>query len=163
MSENKRVAIYLRFELMPDEQATSFMLYCDYYKSVIKEHEGWQLTEFYVDEGPAKNQEEFKRLLHDCKSGKIDLVYARSTARFGKNVIDAIQTAQDLSHLEPPVGVFFEQENLDSLDKDSYFMLSVWLLFGLAERQHRSEIQKRARQRKLDSLSRTKEEGVGND
>jgi len=162
MSEKKRVAVYLRFKEAPEEQATSFMWYYDYYEAIIKEHD-WQLVEFYVDEGPAKTQVEFKRLLHDCKSGKIDLVYARSTARFGRNVIDAVQTAQDLSHLNPPVGVFFEQENLDSLDKDSYFMLSVWLLFGLAERQHRSEIQKRARQRKLDSLSHTKEEGAGND
>lgn len=162
MSEKKRVAVYLRFKETLDDQATSHMWYYDCYKAIIKEHEGWQLAGFYVDEGSVKNQEDFKRLLEDCKSGKIDLIYARSVARFGRNNIDAVQTAQYLSHLKPPVGVFFEQENLNSLDDNSYFMLSVLLLVGLAERQQRSEIQKRARQRKLDALNHAKEDDTDN-
>jgi len=64
--------------------------------------------------------------------------------------------------MKPPVGVFFEQENLNSLDDNSYFMLSVLLLVGLAERQHRSDIQKRARQRKLEALKHTKEDDTDN-
>jgi len=156
MSEKKRVAVYLRLKEMLDDQATSHMWYYDCYKAIMKEHVGWQLAGFYVDEGSVKNQEEFRRLLEDCKNDKIDLVYARSVARFGRNSIDAVQTAQYLSHLKPPVGVFFEKENLNSLDDGSYFMLSVLLLVGLAERQHRSDVQKRARQRKLDALNHTK-------
>jgi hypothetical protein len=91
------------------------------------------------------------------------MIIARSVSQFGRNQMEAIEMAQYLSHLEPPVGVFFEQECLDSLDKDSPIILSLLLLMGMEERRHRSEIQKRARQKKLDNLGGTKEGGAGND
>ena len=134
MSEKKRVAVYLRYEEEFVDEAASCMLQGKYYKAVADQHENWLLTEIYVDEGSVKNQVEFKRLINNCRAGKIDMIIARSVSRFGRNQVEAIETAQYLIHPKPPaVGVFFEKENLDSLDKDSTIMLSIFLLMGLED------------------------------
>jgi len=162
MSMKKRVAVYLRHK-EPIEDISYHVLQDEHYQALVGAHENYQLTEICVDEGPVKNQTEFKRLIDNCRAGNIDMIIARSVSQFGRNQIGAIEMAQYLSHLEPPVGVFFEQECLDSLHKDSTIILSLLLLMGMEERRIRSEIQKRAWQRKLDSLSHTKEEGADND
>jgi DNA invertase Pin-like site-specific DNA recombinase len=151
MSEKKRVAVYRRYK-EPIDDTSYYTMWYEYYKPFIEKHENWQLTELYADEGSVKNQTEFKRLINDCRAGNIDMIIARSVSKFGRNLVEAIETAQYLSRLKPPVGVFFEQENLDSLDKDSTIMLSLFLLMGLEERRLRSEIQKRARQKKIEKL-----------
>ena len=155
---NKRVAIYLRHK-EPIEDISYHIVQGKHYQALVEAHENCQLTEIYIDKGSLKNQVEFKRLIGDCRAGKIDMIIARSVSQFGRNQIEAIEMAQYLSHLEPPVGVFFEQECLDSLDKDSTIILSLLLLIGMEERRIRSEIQKRARQRKLEALGHSKEEG----
>ena len=163
MSEKKRVAVYLRHKEKHMDETTSFMTQYEYYKAFAEQRGDWQLAEIYVDEGPAKKQPEFKRLLDDCKRGKIDLIYTKGIANFGRNLVDAIQSTQELSRMKPPIGVFFENECLDSLSKDSVLLLSILLAISFAERQRRSEIQKLAWQRKLDNLSGTKEDDAGDD
>jgi len=163
MSENKRVAVYLRFKEELDDQVVTYTWYYGNYEAVIEEHEGWQLAGFYVDEGSAKNLTEFKRLLDDCKASNIDMIIARSVSQFGRNIIDALQTAQDLSRLEPPIAVLFEQESFCSLSKESPLMLSFMMAIALAERQQRSEAQKHAWQRKLNSLRDAEEGKAGDD
>ena len=163
MSESNRVAVYLRHKEITDDAMALRMLHCEQYKALADQREGWQITEIYFDYGPAKNLTEFKRLLDDCKAGNIDMIIARSVSRFGRNIIDALQTAQDLSRLEPPIAVLFEQESFCSLSKESPLMLSFMMAIALAERQQRSESQKHAWQRKLNSLRDAEEGKAGDD
>ena len=127
MSKNKRVAVYLRFKEELDDQAVSYTWYYGNYEAVIEEHEGWQLAGFYVDEGSAKNQTEFKRLLDDCKAGnrndlfyhaqegKFDLLITSRLSDFDANLEVCTDTIWELLLARPPVGIYVESLNFCSL------------------------------------------------
>lgn len=54
-------------------------------------------------------------MIEDCKAGKIDLIVTKSVSRFARNVVDCIKYARDLRALSPPVGIYFETENINTL------------------------------------------------
>jgi len=116
----KQVAVYRRLkEQLPDETSVYSSIQA-YAKEVVAEHEDWELAGIYLDEGGVKAREGFERLLLDCKTGKIDVILAQSTSRFGRNAIEAVDTALTLSWQKPPVGVVFQDEKLDSLVPDEF-------------------------------------------
>ncbi len=63
-------------------------------------------------------------MIDDCRSGKIDIIVTKSVSRFARNIIDCIGYVRMLKALENPVGVFFETENIFTLDENSEMSLS---------------------------------------
>ena len=70
-------------------------------------------------------RKEFNRMIDDCRAGKIDLIITKSVSRFARNLVDAISIVRELSQLRPPVAVYFETENIFTLDKDKEVILSI--------------------------------------
>ena len=54
----------------------------------------------YADEGLSatsyNKRDNFKRMLEDCKLGKIDLIITKNVSRFSRNVVDCLGIARDL-------------------------------------------------------------------
>ena len=62
-------------------------------------------------------------MIEDCQAGKIDLIITKSVSRFARNILDCIGHVRELAKLKPPIGVFFETENLYTLDPNSENMI----------------------------------------
>jgi len=86
-----------------------------------------------------KHREDFKRMIADCEAGKIDLIVTKAVTRFARNVVDTITTVRMLKSLNPPVGVFFETERINTLDSTSETYLGLISLFAQGESESKSE------------------------
>lgn len=139
MSSHKlRVAAYCRVSTDKDEQLNSYTVQCEYYSKYIQDKPEWEFIGIYADEGitgtSARKRKEFQRLIIDALDDKIDLILVKSVSRFARNTVDSLHTVRDLR--EKGVKIFFEKENIDSLDPKCDMILSIYS--SLAEEESRS-------------------------
>lgn len=134
----KRVAAYARVSTDSDEQMRSVEAQKDYFEKLIREHPGWVLVDIYADEGISgtslMRREAFNRMVDDAVGGKIDLIITKSLSRFARNTVDALNVIRKLKGAG--VGVYFEKENIDTLDSKGEFLIT--LMSSLAEEESRS-------------------------
>ena len=122
----KRVAAYARVSSGKDAMLHSLSAQVSYYSDLIQNHSGWEYVGVYADDaltGTRDNRENFQRLLADCRTDKVDLVLTKSISRFARNTLDSIQYTRDL--LSAGVAVYFQNDNIKTLDEDSELRLSI--------------------------------------
>ena len=140
----KRVAAYARVSTVDVNQTTSYELQKNYYIDFIKNHEGWVYVDVYADEGISgtslNHREKFKEMIEDCKAGKIDLIVTKSVSRFARNTLDCLEYVRELKNLPHPVGIFFETENIYTLDSRSEMALSFIATMAQEESHIKSDI-----------------------
>lgn len=143
-NKEKRVAVYARVSTDDPRQTSSYELQKNHYEDVVNRKPGWKLIKIYADEGITgtwlKHREAFIEMIKDCEAGKIDLILTKSVARFARNVLDCIGYVRKLGAMNPPIGVFFEAENLYTLDKNSEMALSFIATLAQEESHNKSEI-----------------------
>jgi len=81
---------------------------------------------------------QIKKTLFDLQSGKIDLIVTKSVSRFARNVLDSLNYIFMLRKLDPPVGVYFETEKLNTLDRSSDMVITVLSLVAQSESEQKS-------------------------
>ena len=64
-------------------------------------------------------------MLEDAKAGKFDVIIVKNLSRLSRNLMDCMNIIYALRNLPNPVGIFFESENLYTLDKSADFTLQV--------------------------------------
>lgn len=140
----KRVAVYARVSTDDPRQTSSYELQKNHYEDVVSRHPNWQLVNIYADEGISgtslKHRDAFVQMIKDCEAGKIDIILTKSVSRFARNVIDCIGHVRALKALDPPVGVFFETENIYTLNANSEMSLSFISTLAQEESHNKSEI-----------------------
>ena len=62
-------------------------------------------------------------MVDDAEAGKFDLVITKEISRFARNTLDSIQYTRQL--LNAGVGVFFQNDNINTFDEDSELRLSI--------------------------------------
>ena len=70
-----------------------------------------------------KRRENFNRMIDDAEEGKFDLIITKEISRFARNTLDSIQFTRRL--LNAGVGVFFQNDNINTFDEDSELRLSI--------------------------------------
>jgi DNA invertase Pin-like site-specific DNA recombinase len=148
-----RVGPYVRVSTDKDEQAESYETQMKHYRKLLAEHEDWVLVDIYSDEKSGtstRRRDGFNRMNADVEAGKLDLIITKSVSRFARNLVDGIQTSRKFLKRTPPVGIFFEEENFNTLRPDSEFMLSVMLLMAQGESERKSSAVKKAFQWRCD-------------
>jgi len=137
-----RVAAYCRVSTYEDSQSGSFELQLQYYKELIEAKQEWELAGIYADEGVSgtsmKKRTEFLKMIEDCKGGKVDFIITKSVSRFTRNTRDCLDVVRQLKSLNPPVGVLFETENLNTLESKNEFTLGVMSLVAQGESEQKS-------------------------
>ncbi|MEY8574615.1 AAA family ATPase, partial [Oscillospiraceae bacterium 21-37] len=132
-----RVCAYCRVSTGNDEQLSSFELQQAHYKQLAKDKPNWDLKHIYADAGISgtslKNRDAFNAMIAACENGEYDLIVTKQVSRFARNLVDCISLIRKLKNLEPPVGVLFETDNLNTLDKDSEFILAFLASFAQEE------------------------------
>lgn len=133
-----RVAAYCRVSTELEEQQSSYKLQVEYYTSYIQSNLEWIFVGIYADEGitgtNTKKRDGFNKLIKDCLLGKIDMVITKSVSRFARNTLDCLATIRKLK--EKNIAVFFEKENINTLDGSGEMLLTI--LSSLAQEESRS-------------------------
>ncbi|MBV4420183.1 recombinase family protein [Clostridium tyrobutyricum] len=137
-----RVAAYCRVSTYEDAQAGSFELQVQYFKETIEKNPNYELVKIYADEGVSgtsmKKRVKFQEMIQDCRLGKIDLILTKSVSRFARNTRDCLEIIRELKALNPPVGVYFEAENLNTIESKNEFTLGVMSLVAQGESEQKS-------------------------
>ncbi len=128
-----RVTFYARVSSEKDEQLNSLDNQISYYRDFIKKNVNWEFVEGYIDEGlsgmSTKKRENFHKMVNDAKAGLFDLIITKEITRFARNTLDSIQYTRDL--LNSGVGVFFQNDNINTFDEDSELRLTI--MSGIAQ------------------------------
>ena len=77
-------------------------------------------------------------MIEACRAGTIDLIVVKEVSRFARNIIDCLNTVQELLTLDPPVGIFFENNNLNTLDTGNKVFLTIFAMFAELESELKS-------------------------
>ena len=113
-----RVTYYARVSSEKDEQLNSLGNQISYYEDFIKKNPNWTYIEGYIDEGlsaaTTKKRENFHRMVDDGKAGVFDFIITKEISRFARNTLDSISFTREL--LNAGVGVFFQNDNINTLD-----------------------------------------------
>ena len=140
----KRVAVYARVSTDDPNQTSSYELQKNYYEDLVNRHESWDLVDIYADEGISgtslQHRDNFIRMIGDCDKGDVDLIVTKSVSRFARNIIDCIGIVRRLKEANPPIGVFFETENIYTLNENSEMSLSFISTLAQEESHTKSEI-----------------------
>ena len=128
-----RVTFYARVSSESDEQLNSLGNQISYYENLIRKNAAWTFVSGYVDEGisaaTTKKRDNFHRMVEDAKAGLFDLVITKEITRFARNTLDSIQYTREL--LGAGVGVFFQNDNINTFDEDSELRLTI--MSGIAQ------------------------------
>lgn len=142
--EPKSVAVYARVSTKSTEQVSSIENQTRYYSEKIEKTPNWTMQEIYSDEGKSgtsmRKRTEFVRMLQDAKDKKMDLILCASVSRFARNVSDCMEQVRTLKTQNPnhPVGVYFETENIYTLDPNSHQALSMHAMLADWESANKS-------------------------
>lgn len=119
---DKVVAVYARVSTLSTDQTSSIENQTQYYKKKVAENPHWSLYKIYSDEGKSgtslRKRDAFNEMMEDARAKKINLILCASVSRFARNVADCMEMVHDLASQNPsdPVAVYFETENLYTLD-----------------------------------------------
>ena len=143
-TDDKVVAVYARVSTKSTDQTSSIENQQKYYTKKINENEHWEMQEIYSDEGKsgmeANHRHEFQRMISDASKGRMDLILCASVSRFARNISDCIRYITKLKTMNPhhPVGVYFETENIYTLDPNSEQILHFHALLADWESANKS-------------------------
>ena len=122
-----RVTFYARVSSESDEQLNSLGNQITYYEDLIKRNQNWTYVPGYIDEGlsgiSTKKRENFNRMIEDASEDLFDLIITKEISRFARNTLDSIRFTREL--LQCGVGVFFQNDNILTLEGDSELRLSI--------------------------------------
>lgn len=134
-----RVAIYCRVSTVHPEQELSLVNQVSHFKEMVHNHIDWELVDTYVDMKSGKSaagRPEFQRMLADCRARKIDRIETKSISRFGRNTTDTLAVINELR--SKGVTIHFENENIDTSETSSDFLISILEAYAQAESEARS-------------------------
>ena len=132
-----RVCYYARVSTDSDVQLNSLDNQLEYYENYIKSKPKWIFSGGYIEEGKTGVRVDvrpsFKKMIHDAKHNKFDLIITKEVSRFARDLEDSIHYIRELK--DSGVGVFFENQNLNTFDSNSELILNI--MFNLAQDESR--------------------------
>ena len=130
-----RVAAYCRVSTEEEEQQSSYEAQCSYYTDKIMTNPEWTMAGIFADEGitgtSTKKRDDFNRMIRKCRQKKIDLILTKSISRFARNTLDCLRYVRALKELG--IGVYFEKENINTLQMDTELILTFMGAFAQSE------------------------------
>lgn len=131
----KRVAAYCRVSTDSEEQLVSYANQKKVYTEMIASRKDWCFAGLFADEGKsgtrADKRPEFNKMINDCLAGKIDYIITKSVSRFARNTGDCLDYVRMLK--SKGIGVYFEEQQIDTLKTDSELYLVIYAGFAQSE------------------------------
>ncbi len=133
-----RVAAYCRVSTDDEDQINSYKTQVAYYTEHISSNPKWIFVGVYADEGVTgtlvEKRDNFKRMIKDCEKHKIDLILTKSISRFARNTVESLTYVRKLKAMN--IGVFFEEQNINSLTTDSEMFVGLYSVIAQAESEN---------------------------
>ena len=130
-----RVAAYCRVSTDEEDQLLSYEAQVKHYTAEIEKNPTWKNAGIFADEGitgvSTKKRERFNEMIDLCRAGKIDRIITKSTSRFARNTVDSLRYIRELKSLG--ISIYFEKENIDTMNMDSETIITVYSAFAQAE------------------------------
>ena len=122
-----RVTFYARVSTDFNVQLNSLDNQVSYFTELIEKNPNWEYVEGYIDEGLSgtsiAKREQFNEMIEDGKAGLFDLIITKEVSRFARNTLDSIKYTREL--LSNGVAVYFQNDNINTLDEDSELRLTI--------------------------------------
>ena len=138
---NLKVCFYARVSTDKDEQLHSLYNQISFFNDYISKVPNWIFIGSYIDEGisgtQVRKREEFLRMIEDAKKHKFDLILTKEISRFSRSTFDSIKYTQEL--LSNGVGVFFLNDNINTILPDSELRLTMMASIAQDEVRRLSE------------------------
>ena len=130
-----KVAAYARVSKDKTDLENSLENQMRYYTTIICEHSDWELAGIYADDGitgsSIKKRNQFQLMLNKAFAHEIDVIVVKSISRFARNIINLLETIQELR--DENVEVYFEKENISTFDTKSDNYLTIYGKFAEEE------------------------------
>ena len=140
-----KACAYCRVSTDSEMQQSSFELQKQHFENLASAHPNWNLQKIFADEGISgtsiKHRKEFNAMIDACIKGEFDLILTKSVSRFARNLVDCMKTVRMLRDQQPPIGVFFEMDNLFTLGENSELKLAILSTVAQGESEKKSEAQ----------------------
>ena len=121
------VVYYARVSTDKDDQLNSLENQSKYFEDYISKNTNWNFCGSFIDEGitgtQTKNRKNFLQMIDIASSGRIDLILTKEVSRFARNTVDSLTYTQYL--LKKGVIVYFLSDNINTLEEDSEFRLTM--------------------------------------
>lgn len=147
-----RVTFYARVSTTREEQENSIENQIAYFTDMIQRNQNWIYVDGYIDRvrgEAAENRASFMRMIEDGKAGAFDLILTKEVSRFARNTIDSLTYTRDL--LRAGVGVFFQNDNICTIDTDSELRLTIMSSIAADEVRKLSERVRWGHKRAIES------------
>ncbi len=147
-----RVTFYARVSTTREEQENSIENQIAFFTDMIQKNENWEYIEGYIDRvrgESAENRASFMRMIEDGKAGRFDLILTKEVSRFARNTVDSLTYTRDL--LRAGVGVFFQNDNICTIDTDSELRLTIMSSIAADEVRKLSERVKWGHKRAIEA------------
>ena len=147
-----RVTFYARVSTTREEQENSVENQIAFFTDMIQKNPNWTFVSGYVDRirgEAAENRVSFLCMIEDGKSGLFDLVLTKEVSRFARNTVDSLTYTREL--LRAGVGVFFQNDNICTIDTDSELRLTIMSSIAADEVRKLSERVRWRHRRSIES------------
>ncbi|MDO5392388.1 MAG: recombinase family protein [Eubacteriales bacterium] len=139
-NKKKQVCAYARVSTDSRRQEDSLENQVAAYERMITGNPEYEFVGVYADQGISgycESRPQFQKMLEDARAGNIDLIITKSISRFARNTVTVLKFARELKTLG--VGIFFEEQNINTLSGDGEMMLAVLASFAQEESRSMSE------------------------
>ena len=148
--QKKRVYAYARVST-DSRQEDSLENQMETYERLITGNSEYEFIGVFADQGISdycENRPQFQRMMEKARAGEIDLIITKSISRFARNTVTVLKFARELKELG--VGIFFEEQNINTLSGDGEMMLAVLASFAQEESRSMSENNKWSIRKKFE-------------
>ena len=138
--KKQRVCAYARVSTDSEKQEMSLENQIVTYQSMIESNPEYEFVGVYADQGISgfsERRPEFQKMMKEARAGKIDLIITKSISRFARNTVTVLKYVRELK--EYGVGIFFEEQNMNTLSAEGELMLTIYGAFAQAESSNMSQ------------------------
>ncbi|SHJ11161.1 MULTISPECIES: recombinase family protein [Sporomusaceae] len=146
-----KVCAYARVSSDSLKQEDSLENQTSTYERLISSNPDYEFAGVYADQGISgycENRPAFQSMLEKAKNHEIDLIITKSVSRFARNTVTVLKVARELKELG--IGIFFEEQNINTLSGDGEMMLAVLASFAQEESRSMSENNKWTMKKKFE-------------
>ena len=151
--ENKkiRVAVYCRVSTFGPAQLHSLDTQIEAYTRMIKNNKDWRFAGVFYDVESGlrrKGRTELDKMLKKAEKGKIDYIITKSISRISRDTLEVLKIIRNLR--ERGINMHFENENLDSININNEYEITLRGMLAQDESRNKSEDIQWGLQRKFE-------------
>lgn len=149
-TKKQRVCAYVRVSTTNSSQLDSLENQIAYFTNLYGNRDDVTFVGVYHDKGISGSTDyrpSFQAMIEDCRKGQIDLIHTKSISRFARSTMTILEVSRELKVFG--VGIYFEEQNINTLSSEGEVMLSVLASLAEEELESMSSNQRWAFQKKF--------------